>query len=76
MLFRSNSLLPDEEKQKNIYISLDNLIKNLENKNWPIIYSFWEVNLIRELGFGFKTEKTNLSKDKYFGNRQITQSHI
>ena len=38
-------------------------MKNLDNKNWPIIYSFWEVNLIKELGFGFKTDKTNLSKD-------------
>ncbi len=58
-----NSLLPDEERHQSIYISLDNLMKNLDNKNWPIIYSFWEVNLIKELGFGFKTDKTNLSKD-------------
>ena len=58
-----NSLLPDEEKHQNIYISLKNLIKNLENKSWPIIYSFWEVNLIKELGFGFKTDKTNSTKD-------------
>ena len=58
-----NSLLPDEEIYKNIYLSLDDLINNLENKNWPIIYSFWEVNLIKELGFGFNTEKTNSSKD-------------
>ena len=58
-----NSLLPDEESYKNIYLSLNNLIKNLENKNWPIIYSFWEVNLIKELGFGFKTEKTSSTDD-------------
>ncbi len=58
-----NSLLPDEEKHQNIYISLNNLMKNLENKSWPIIYSFWEVNLIKELGFGFETDKTNSSKD-------------
>ena len=58
-----NSLLPDEETYKNIYLSLNNLISNLENENWPIIYSFWEINLIKELGFGFKTDKTNLSND-------------
>ncbi len=58
-----NSLLPDEENYKNIYLSLNNLIKNLENKNWPIIYSFWEVNLIKELGFGFKTVKTSSLED-------------
>ena len=58
-----NSLLPDEEAYKNIYLSLNNLLNNLENKSWPIIYSFWEINLIKELGFGFKTEKTNSTKD-------------
>ena len=58
-----NSLLPDEESHNSIYLSLNNLIKNLENKNWPIIYSFWEVNLIRQLGFGFETDKTNSSKE-------------
>ena len=58
-----NSLLPDEEKHRNIYISLNNLIKNLDNKRWPIIYSFWEINLIKELGFGFKTDKTNSSEE-------------
>lgn len=58
-----NSLLPDEEVYKNIYLSLNNLIKSLENKSWPIIYSFWELNLIKELGYGFKTEKTNSMKD-------------
>ena len=58
-----NSLLPDEEIYKNIYLSINNLIKNLENKSWPIIYSFWELNLIKELGYGFKTEKTNSMKD-------------
>ncbi len=58
-----NSLLPDEEIHRNIYQSLNNFLKNLENKNWPIIYSFWEINLIKELGFGFKTDKTNSTKE-------------
>ncbi len=58
-----NSLLPDEENYKNIYLSLNNLINSLENKNWPIIYSFWEVNLIKELGFGFKINKSSSKED-------------
>ena len=59
-----NSLLPDEEKYKNIYISsLNNLIKNLDEQCGHLLYSFWEVNLIKELGFGFKTEKTNSTKE-------------
>ena len=58
-----NSLLPDEEPHNNIYSSLDNLIRNLDDKNWPLIYSFWEVNLIKELGFGFTVDQTSTSKD-------------
>ena len=56
-------MLPDEESHKNIYLSLNNLVDNLENKSWPIIYLFWEINLIKELGFGFEVEKTNLTKE-------------
>ena len=58
-----NSLLPDEEPHNNIYLSLNNLIKNLDDKSWPLIYSFWEVNLIKELGFGFTTDQSSSSKD-------------
>ena len=58
-----NSLLPDEQSNKNIYLSLNNLITNFDHKNWPIIYIFWEINLIKELGFGFKFDKTNIKTD-------------
>ena len=58
-----DSLLPDEESHNNIYLSLDNLIKNLDDKSWPLIYSFWEVNLIKQLGFGFTTDQSSSSKD-------------
>lgn len=58
-----NSLLPDEESYTNIYLSLNDLISNLDNKNWPLVYTFWEVNLIKELGFGFNVEKTNSNEE-------------
>ncbi len=58
-----NSLLPDEESYKNIYLSLNDLMSNLDNKNWPLVYTFWEVNLIKELGFGFNVEKTNSNEE-------------
>ncbi len=58
-----NTLLPDDQTNKNIYLSLNSLIKNLDHKSWPILYSFWEIDLIRELGFGFQADKTNSSND-------------
>ena len=43
--------------------SLENLINNLENDSWLIAYIFWELNLIRELGFGFDFKKTNSNEE-------------
>ncbi len=58
-----NSLLPDDQSNKNIYTSLENFLKNFEHDNWLFIYIFWEINLIKELGYGFKIDKSNSSKD-------------
>ena len=52
-----NILLPDSQSYKNIYLSLENLIKNFNNPQWILLYTFWELNLIKELGFD-----TNLKK--------------
>ncbi len=47
-----NILLPESQSYINIYKSLDNLFMNFDLQNWIIIYIFWEINLIKELGFG------------------------
>ena len=39
------------------------MIKNLDHNNWPIMYIFWELNLIKELGFGLELNKTNSEND-------------
>jgi len=46
-----NILLPESQSYKNIYKSLENLIKNFSNKRWDFFYINWELNLIKELGF-------------------------
>ena len=58
-----NILLPEAQSYKNIYSSLNNYIKNLDLQNWPIIYILWELKLIKDLGYGFNFEKTNLEKN-------------
>ena len=57
-------MLPENQKLNNIYISLDKLLKNLDNDNWFINYLTWELNLISNLGFGFDTNKLNKNPDK------------
>ena len=58
-----NSLLPESQSHKKLYNSLNNMIKNLDHNNWPIMYIFWELNLIKELGFGLELNKTNSEND-------------
>ena len=58
-------LLPENQQYKNIYNSLNNLLKFLNNQSWLIDYVNWELNLISNLGFGFDTKKftNNASKN-------------
>ncbi len=51
-----NSLLPESQPYKKIYTSFEKFIKSINLENWIFIYIFFEINLIKELGFD-----TNLS---------------
>jgi DNA repair protein RecO (recombination protein O) len=54
------TLLPERQINKNIYFSFDRLIEQLNHENWIKLYIFWELSLIKELGFdsNFFKEKT------------------
>jgi len=51
-----NLLLPESQPYKHIYKSFNKFVDNLSFDNWIILYIFFEINLIKELGFD-----TNLS---------------
>ena len=46
-----NVLLPEEQPYKNLYILFNNLLKNFDNDNWIVHYIYWELILLKELGF-------------------------
>ena len=46
-----NLLLPESQSYKNLYTSLDNLLKNFDETNWIVRYILWELVLLKELGF-------------------------
>jgi len=46
-----NLLLPESQPYKNLFFSLDNLLKNFNKSNWVIYYIYWELSLLKELGF-------------------------
>ena len=50
------TLLPENQSYKNIYESLVNFLNLLDSSNWLSHYLNWEINLIKNLGFGFDTE--------------------
>ena len=46
-----NILLPDSQPNKKIYNSFENLINSINLENWIFLYIYFEVNLIKELGY-------------------------
>ena len=60
-----NILLPDSQPNKNIYNSFENLINSINLENWIFLYIFFEINLIKELGYDTNlAEYTNVNRDK------------
>ncbi len=55
-----NVLLPESQPNKNIYNSFENLISSLNLESWVYLYIFFELNLIKELGYD-----TNLGQNKF-----------
>ena len=44
-------LLPDRQINKKIYYLFEKLLSYLNNDDWIKLYIFWELSLIKELGF-------------------------
>ena len=45
-------LLPERQINKKIYHSFDRLVEQFNHDDWIQLYIFWELSLIKELGFG------------------------
>ena len=60
-----NTLLPESQQNKKIYNSFEKLINSINLENWIFIYIFFELNLIKDLGYDTNlgryssTESTN-----------------
>ena len=52
-----NILLPESQPNKKIYNSFEKLIGSINLENWVFIYIFFELNLIKDLGFDPNLEK-------------------
>jgi len=63
-----NTLLPEAQQNKKIYNSFEKLINSINLENWVFIYIFFELNLIKDLGYD-----TNLEQ---YSNDQIKNGDI
>ena len=46
-----NILLPESQPNKKIYDSFEKLLSSINLENWIFLYIFFEINLIKELGY-------------------------
>ncbi len=66
-----NSLLPESQPYKNIYNSFEKFISTLNLDNWIILYIFFEIGLIKELGYDTNLRAFNVSKDDIYSFKKI-----
>ena len=52
-------LLPERQINKDIYNSLEKMFDNLNSENWIQLYIYWELSLIKNLGYEISFLKTD-----------------
>ena len=68
-----NLLLPNSQPNERIYDSFENLVNSINLNNWFYLYVFFELKLIKELGYD-----TNLNKyiSKNLENKELIKTNI
>ena len=72
-------LLPERQTNKKIYNSFENMINALQYDNWINLYINWELNLIKELGFGEDLKinhKNDIKKALNFNRNLLMENFI
>lgn len=59
-----NTLLPESQQNKKIYNSFEKLINSINLENWIFIYIFFELNLIKDLGYDTNLEQYTSNESK------------
>ena len=55
-------LLPESQPNRNIYFSFEKFLDSIKLDNWIILFIFFELNLIKDLGYDPNLEKFNNEK--------------
>ncbi len=59
-------LLPERQINRKIYNSLEEFLNKFEDNNWIKLYIYWELSIIKELGFevNFLNDQKSISQTK------------
>ncbi len=58
-----NILLPDSQPNKNIYKSFNDFIETINMENWILLYIFFELSLIKYLGYDPNLDKFSFNEN-------------
>ena len=71
-----NQLLPDSQPYKNLFMSVEKFLENLDKVNWATNYIYWELNLLKELGFDPYLEQFSKDFDENINHKIIEIDNI
>jgi len=71
-----NILLPEAQPNKIIYNSFENLIHSINLENWIFLYIFFELNLVKELGYDTNLSQNQISDDSNEINKIKIDEHF
>ena len=69
-------LLPDSQPYKNLFTSVENFLNDIDQKNWVTNYVYWELNLLKELGFDPYLEQFSKNLEDSYNHKIIEIDNI
>ena len=69
-------LLPERQINKKIYHSFERLIEQFNHDDWIQLYIFWELSLIKELGFGINFIDKNYPENHISNTIEINDRYF
>ena len=60
LCYMLNLLLPESQPNKNIYKSFEDFLRSIDLKNWIILFIFFELKLLKDLGYDPNLSKLNI----------------
>ena len=71
-----NLLLPDSQPYKNLFSSVEKFMKSLDQENWALEYVYWELALIKELGFDPYLEQFSKDYDELSFSKTVEIDNV